>query len=91
MGYTLSVLIPSKEDNSDIIILNRNAHQKPSTENPETILSANNIIIALITSKNNPKLNIVNGMVRSTSIGFRNPFSKASINATIIAVKKSFM
>ncbi len=39
----------------DRIRLNARAHQNPSTLNPGTMLSTNNMIKALITSKKNPK------------------------------------
>lgn len=56
------------------------------TEKPSINLSANKIIKALITSKNNPKVTMVIGKVKMTKIGFTNRFKTDSTTATIIAV-----
>ena len=63
-----------------------NATQNPSTPNPETKPSANKMITALITRRNNPKVTIVTGNVNSTRIGFTIKFKIANTSATIIAV-----
>ena len=71
----------------DKSILNNMAIQMLLTENPSINLSANNIISALITNKNKPKVIIVIGSVRMTNIGFTNKFKIDSTTATITAVK----
>jgi hypothetical protein len=44
-----------REETIDNSILNKSAHQNPSTLNPETILAQSKMISALITNKNNPR------------------------------------
>lgn len=65
------------------MILNKKAVKKESTLKPPTILSQSNIIIALITSKNSPKVTKVTGNVRITKIGFIKILSNPSTTATI--------
>ena len=48
------------------------------------------MMMALMTSKNNPKVKIVIGNVKITKIGFTNPFNKLITNATQMAVKVLF-
>ena len=43
------------------------------------------MIMALITSKNKPKVNKVTGIVSNTSIGFRKVFNNPNTTATIRA------
>ncbi len=43
---------------------------------------------AFITSKNNPNVTIVTGMVRTTKTGFKRPFNIASTTATTNADQK---
>lgn len=69
--------------------LNKIAHQIFVTENPSINLSANNMIIALITSKNKPKVRMVTGKVNMTKIGFTIKLSIDNTTATINAVKYS--
>lgn len=69
-------------------MLNNKAHQKLSTAKPEIRKSASKIITALITSKNNPRLRMVIGIVRIISSGLTITFKTDSITATIIAVRK---
>ena len=57
------------------------------TENPSINLSANNMINALITSRNKPNVMMVIGRVRITNIGFTNKFKIDRTTATIMAVK----
>ena len=64
------------------MMLNRNAHQKLSTKKPLIKSSAININTAFITSRNNPKVIIVTGMVRMINKGFKKIFSNARTNAT---------
>ena len=45
-------------------------------------------MIALITSKNKPKVKKVTGIVSKTNIGFRNVFNKPNTTATIKAPVK---
>jgi hypothetical protein len=47
------------------------------------------MMMALMTNKNKPKVNMVMGMVSNIKIGLINEFKKESTTATIIAVKKS--
>ena len=72
-------------------ILNNIAHQKPST----TILSINLseiiIINAFITSRNNPRVTIVIGKVKKTSMGFTIAFKTAKIIAKTMAEEKLFI
>jgi hypothetical protein len=72
----------------DTIRLNRSAHQKPSISVPGIIESAIKMITALITSKNNPRVNMVKGIVRRMSRGFSVIFSNASRAARIKAYPK---
>ena len=67
---------------------NNKAVQNESTLNPPTILVHNKIIIALMTSKNNPKVRIVTGKVSIINIGLINMLSKPKTTATIRAVVK---
>lgn len=57
------------------------------TEKPSISLSANKIIKALITNKNNPNVTMVIGKVKITKIGFTSKFNTDNTTATIIAVK----
>ena len=66
-------------------MLKNNAAQNPETAKPSTNLSANKIIQALITNKNNPKVTIVAGSVKKIKSGRTNIFSKEITTATIIA------
>lgn len=65
--------------------LKNSAEKKPETANPSINLSANKIIIALITNKNKPKVTIVAGNVKNIKSGFTNMFSKEITIATVIA------
>jgi hypothetical protein len=71
----------------DNIMLKNIATQIESTEKPPTILVHNNIIKPFNTNKNNPKVNIVNGNVSKTMIGFIKILSSPKTTATTIAVK----
>ncbi len=66
--------------------LNSIADQKLVTLKPSIKLSAKNMIIALITNKNRPKVRMVTGKVNITNIGFTIKFNKLRTIATIIAV-----
>ena len=66
-------------------MLKNKAAQNPETAKPSTNLSANKIIQALITNKNNPKVTIVAGSVKKIKSGRTNIFSKEITTATIIA------
>jgi hypothetical protein len=70
----------------DKIILNNNAHQNPSTENPSTNFDAIIMINALITNKKSPNVKKVMGMVRMISTGLSNEFRIAITSATNTAV-----
>jgi len=67
--------------------LNNTAIQKPEISNPSTKASANKIIMAFITIRNNPKVRIVTGNVNRIRMGFTIKFNKASTRATTTAVK----
>ncbi len=76
----------------DKIILKSNAHQKPLTKKPSISLLASKIIPALITSKNNPSVKMVNGMVSKTKTGFKNVLRKANtiaINSALVKLVTS--
>lgn len=66
-------------------ILKNNAAQKPETAKPSTNLSANRIIIALITKINKPNVTIVAGNVKKIKSGLTIIFNKAITTATITA------
>ena len=69
----------------DKTILNNKAVQKESTLNPETRLSHNKIMTALMTNKKSPKVITVTGSVNKTNTGFTNIFSKPNTTETIMA------
>jgi hypothetical protein len=69
----------------DSNILNNNAVKKPETAKSSINLSANNIIMALITKRNKPKVTRVAGSVKKINRGLTNIFSKEIMRATIIA------
>ena len=73
----------------DNIRLKNSAVQKESTLKPPTILVHNNIIIALMTNRNKPKVTMVNGRVNITNIGLIKILSNPRTTATIKAVVKS--
>jgi len=66
-------------------MLKSKAAKKPETVKPATSLSANKIIIALITKINKPKVTIVAGNVKKNNNGLTTMFSNAITTATIIA------
>ena len=66
---------------------NNKAHQKLSICIPLTIFDASNTISAVTTNKNNPRVIIVNGMVRITNKGRINTLTSASTNANTTAVQ----
>ena len=74
--------------NIDNIILKKSAVQNESTLNPPTILSHNRMINALITNKNNPKVNTVIGRVMIIKIGLIKTLRSPRTTATIKAVVK---
>ena len=80
----LGVMIEVTNDNK---ILNRSAHQNPSTLNPGTNLLPSRMINAFITNKKRPSVRIVMGSVSKISIGFSNVFRMANTKASIIAVQ----
>ena len=69
-------------------MLKSRAVQNPLTPNPSINLSASKMIHALITSKNNPNVTIVMGMVRITKMGFKMAFNNAKTTATMMAAVK---
>ena len=70
------------------IRLNNRAHQKEITLNPLKILEAINIIHALITNKNKPKVTRVAGRVKKIKTGRKKAFKTPIITATHIAYIK---
>ena len=76
------------EDMTERNMLKIMAHQKPSTTNPLTHEPAIRMMKALITSRKNPKVRMVNGIVRMTISGFRKRFKKLITRATSKAVQK---
>jgi hypothetical protein len=74
------------EDTIDNNILNRRAHQNPSTVNPLISFSQSKIISALMTKRNKPSVKIVIGKVSIISIGLTSAFNIANTTATINAV-----
>jgi hypothetical protein len=81
----------NSENNTDLkidnSILKSSAVKNPETAKPATNLSANKIIIALITKINKPKVTIVAGNVKKINKGLTTIFNKAITTATIIAEK----
>ena len=73
-------------------MLAKNAVQNPETENPRTKYATINIINALMTSRNKPKLNSVKGKVSRTSTGLTmalaNPNSKAATTSDAVSLKR---
>lgn len=67
-------------------MLKRMAIQMLLTENPLINSLAINIIMALITNKNNPNVIMVIGKVKTIKIGFTNKFKIDNTIATKIAV-----
>ena len=65
------------------------AVQNELTRNPSTKWSQSKIITALITSKNNPSVNMVTGNVNNTKTGFTKKLSKPKTIATVNAVVNS--
>jgi hypothetical protein len=58
-----------------------NAEKKPLTAKPGTKTEVKESIIAFITSKNNPKVRIVNGIVKIVKIGLINPLTNPKTTA----------
>jgi hypothetical protein len=69
-------------------MLNSKAVKKEFILKPPTILEHNRIKIALITSRNKPKVNTVTGSVNKIRIGFTKTFNNPKTIATIIEVVK---
>ena len=67
-------------------IENTNATPKFLTENPSTSFSVRRMMRALITSRNKPRVIIVNGNVKSTRRGLIIELRNASTHATMSAV-----
>lgn len=57
------------------------AEKNPLTAKPGTKTDVKEIIIALITSKNKPKVKIVNGIVKIVKIGLINPLTNPKTTA----------
>lgn len=80
----------SSEFTNDRIKLNSRAYQKLVTWKLSTIALASWIIMAFITNRNNPSVNIVIGIDRISNTGFTRKFNSPSTMATIMAVPKPF-
>ena len=74
---------PTKKLRTAIKILAKKAVQNPDTLKPETSVDTSSIINALITSKKNPKLNMVSGMVNRMTMGLIIALAKPSSSAAI--------
>ena len=74
---------PTKKLSIAIKMLTKNAVQNPDTLKPGTIEDTNSIINALITSRKNPNVRIVNGMVSNITTGLMIALAKPSSNADI--------
>jgi hypothetical protein len=79
------VNLNTRDCDNDRIILKKSAPKKPLIENPSTSFEHKAIIAALITNKNNPRVKMVTGKVKSTKIGFTNKFNNPKTMATITA------
>lgn len=64
-------------------ILAKNAVQNPETLKPGTTVDTRSIISALITSKKNPKVISVNGIVRMITTGLMTALAKPNNRADI--------
>lgn len=88
--YGLFRLLPDSISKTEVVILRRieksNATPKFLTENPSTSLSVRIMMMAFITSKNNPRVIIVSGIVKRTNNGFIMELRNAKIQDTINAV-----
>ena len=70
---------------------NSNAQKNPSILIPETKWSASRMIKTFITKRNNPRVIMVSGNVKTIRIGFTIAFKKASAKANMIAVKNELI
>ena len=77
-------------NNKEVMTVSRKLNKRPQPKlsilNPFTQSLANNTVTVLITNKNNPKVKMVSGKVKSIRNGFRNALSIARTNANNIAV-----
>lgn len=83
-------MLPDSISKTEVVILRRIEKSKATpkffTANPSTSLSVRMIMIAFITSRNNPRVIMVSGKVKRTNKGFMMVLRKAKIQATIKAV-----
>ena len=79
---------PTKKLRTAMKMLAKKAVQNPDTLKPGTRVDTRSIINALITSRKNPKLKMVNGMVNRMTIGLiialAKPSSRADINSDFL-------
>jgi len=86
MGLSLvwKIDIPTKKLSTAIKMLAKKAVQNPDTLKPFTTEETRSIMSALITSRKNPKVKIVRGIVRNITTGriiaLAKPSSKADTN-----------
>lgn len=78
-------MVYKKDCRIDNRMLKIKAVQKPFTPNPSINLSANRMINAFITKRNNPKVKMVTGSVKIIKIGLTNRLRIAKTKATIMA------
>lgn len=85
MGLSLvwKMDIPTKKLSTAIKILAKNAVQNPDTLKPFTTEDTRSIISALITSRKNPKVKIVSGIVSKMTTGLMIALAKPSSSADI--------
>ena len=87
----LPSILSKTEETTDTTMLNSKAENQLSTSNPLTRPAAHFMIRIFIISKNKPKVRMVIGMVRITSMGFTKVFNSPSTKATINAVDISLI
>lgn len=90
-SYSLlfSFLLPSNTELViEIIKLNRKAQRNPSTAKPSSKASAISMIIALMKSRNIPKVKMVMGKVNKISNGFIKVFNSPMTMAAHTTVQK---
>ena len=66
-------------------ILAKNAVQNPETLNPDTMDETRSIIRALITSRKNPKVTMVSGMVSRMTNGRMTALASPSSSAAVVS------
>ena len=88
VSFSLHACLCTNELKKERKMLKSRAYQKLSTLKPCTKCASINIMQALITKRNKPRVRIVAGKVNSISNGLMKASSNASTKATTMAVKK---